>query len=121
MSGSLSSLAWLVAALVIIVALAFMPLVPVRHAESPDGALEAVATTAPINTLIPVMPGQSGDHAGRITIYTKDGRSCGSVAVDMVWMIQDLRWNLTGTPREVSLTAVAKWDLDACSVDALGN
>jgi hypothetical protein len=108
------------AALIIVILLAVIPLVPVRRAESPDGAFEALATTARINLLIPVMPGQSGDHPGRITIYAKDGRSCGSAPVDMVWMIQDLRWDLAGKPREASLVATAKWDLDACSVEVLG-
>jgi hypothetical protein len=106
-----------VAALIIVISLAFIPLVPVRSAESPDGAFEAVATTARINLLIPVMPGQSGDQPGRITIYTKDGRSCGSSPVDMVWMVHDLRWDLARKPREASLVARAKWDLDACSVE----
>jgi hypothetical protein len=108
------------AALVIVISLAFIPLVPVRHAESPDGAFEAVATTARISLLIPVMPGQSGDHPGRITIYTKDGRSCGSAPVDMVWMVHDLRWDLARKPREASLVARARWDLDACSVEVYG-
>jgi hypothetical protein len=79
-----------------------------------------VAATARINLLIPVMPGQSGDHPGRITIYTKDGRSCGSAPVEMVWMTHNLRWDLAGKPREVLLVARAKWDLDACSVDVYG-
>jgi hypothetical protein len=109
-----------ISALIAAISLAFTPLVPVRHADSPDGAFEAVARTAPINLLIPVMPGQSGDHAGRITIYTKDGRSCGSASVDMVWMIHDLRWDLARNPREASLVALATWDLDACSVDVYG-
>jgi hypothetical protein len=108
--------ALIIAASIIVISLAFIPLVPVRRAESPDGGFEAVARTAPMALLLPVMPGQSGDHPGRITIYTKDGRSCGSAPVDMVWMIQDLRWYPAGKPREASLVAGAKWDLDACSV-----
>jgi hypothetical protein len=108
------------AASIVAISLAFIPVVPVRRAESPDGAFEAVARTAPVHLLIPVMPGQSGDHAGRITIYTKGGRSCGSAPVEMVWMIQDLRWDLARKPREASLVALATWDLDACSVDVYG-
>jgi hypothetical protein len=97
--------------------LALLPLDPVRSAESPDGAFMAVATRPFLYALVPMMPGQSGDAPGRITIYRKDGRSCGSAPVDMVWMIQDLRWELSKAPREVSLTAVAVWNLDACSVE----
>jgi hypothetical protein len=108
------------AVLTIVISIAFIPLVPVRRTGSPDGAFEAVATTARINLLIPVMPGQSGDHPGRITIYTKNGRSCGSAPVAMVWMIQDLRWDLAGKPREASLVALATRDLDACSVEVYG-
>jgi hypothetical protein len=99
------------------VSLAFIPFVAVRRAASPDGAFEAVARTALVNLLIPVMPGQSGDRAGRVTIYRRDGRSCGSAPVEMVWMIHDLHWALAGKPREASLVAVATWDLDACSVE----
>ena len=103
-----------------IATLAFLPLDAVRSAESPDGAFIAVATKSYFYALVPVMPGQSGDAPGRITIYRKDGRSCGSAPVDMVWMIQDLRWELSKTPRGVSLTAVAAWNLDACSVEVYG-
>jgi hypothetical protein len=35
----------------------------------------------------------------------------------MVWMIDDLRWDLAGKPPEVRLVGRAKWDLDACSVE----
>jgi len=103
-----------------IATLAFLPLDPVRSAESPDGAFIAVATRPYFYALVPVMPGQFGDAPGRITIYRKDGRSCGSAPVDMVWMIQDLRWELSKAPREVSLTAVAVWNLDVCSVEVYG-
>jgi hypothetical protein len=97
--------------------LAFLPLAPVRRAESPDGAFIAVATSPYIYAYIPVMPGQGGDRPGRITIYRKGGRSCGSAPVEMVWMIQDLRWELSNKPPEVSLVARAVWDLDACRVN----
>jgi hypothetical protein len=103
-----------------IATLAFMPLDPVRSAESPDGAFIAVATRPHFYALVAVMPGQSGDAPGRITIYRKEGRLCGSVPVDMVWMVQDFRWELSKAPREVSLTAVAAWNLDACSVEVYG-
>jgi hypothetical protein len=118
--------AWLVglvaasAASIVAILLAFVPLVAVRRADSPDGAFEAVARTALVNLLIPIMPGQSGDRAGQITIYARDGRSCGTAPVEMVWMIHDLRWDLAGKPREASLAAVATWDLDACSVEVYG-
>jgi hypothetical protein len=39
------------AALIIVIALAFIPFVPVRRAESPDGAFEAAARTAPMALL----------------------------------------------------------------------
>jgi hypothetical protein len=97
--------------------LALLPLAPVRRAESPDGAFIAVATSPYIYAFIPVMPGQGGDRPGRITIYRKDGRSCGSAPVEMVWMIQELRWELSNKPSEVSLVARATWDLDACRVN----
>jgi hypothetical protein len=109
-----------VAAIGGLAALAVLPLNPVRSAESPDGAFVAVAKISFIASLIPMMPGQSGDHPGRITIYRKDGRSCGSAPVGMVWMIQDLRWALAHRPREVSLVAGARWDLDACLVSDTG-
>jgi hypothetical protein len=105
---------------VAIAVLVSLPLDPVRSAESPDGGFIAVATRPYFYALVPMTPGQSGDAPGRITIYRKDGRSCGSAPVDMVWMAQDLRWELSKAPREVSLTAVAAWNLDACGVEVYG-
>jgi hypothetical protein len=83
--------------------LAFIPLFRVRRAESPDRALEAVARTAPVALLFRLCP----DSPGTIPVGSR-------------WMIADLRWNLAGKPREASLVAVAKWDLDACSVEVYG-
>jgi hypothetical protein len=123
--GAVISKSALISVLVIgafaaIATLASLPLDPVRRAESPDAAFIAIATRPYFYALVPMMPGQSGDAPGRITIYRKDGRSCGSAPVDMVWMVQDLRWELSEVPREVSLTAIAAWNLDACSVEVYG-
>jgi hypothetical protein len=35
-------------------------------------------------------------------------------------MVQDLPWELSKAPREVSLAAVAVWNLDACRVEIYG-
>jgi hypothetical protein len=120
--GAVISKSALISVLVIgafaaIATLASLPLDPFRRAESPDAAFIAIATRPYFYALVPMMPGQSGDAPGRITIYRKDGRSCGSAPVDMVWMMQDLHWELSGVPREASLTAIAAWNLDACSVE----
>jgi hypothetical protein len=98
-------------------AVEFLPLHRVGEAASPDGAFIAVTRISYFNWFLPVMPGQSGDHPGRLTIYRNDGRSCGSAPVDMVWMIDDLRWELSRKPREASIVALATWDLDACSIE----
>jgi hypothetical protein len=94
--------------------LLFLPLIADRAATSPDGAFIAQTTVAPIMLLIPVMPGQGGDKPGRVTVYGKDGRSCGSAALDMVSMVSAIRWRLDARPRRAELIAVAAWDLDAC-------
>jgi hypothetical protein len=117
---SMLILVFAIGAFAAIATLAFLPLDLVRSAESPDGAFIAVATRPFFFALVPMMPGQSGDAPGQITIYRKDGRSCGSAPVDVVWMVQDLRWELSKAPREVSLAAVAVWNLDACRVEIYG-
>jgi hypothetical protein len=105
-----------IGAFALLAVLAFLPLHPVGEAKSPDGAFLAVVKAPIIYRYLSVMPGQSGDRPGAITIY-REGRSCGSAPVDMVSMIDDLRWELSRSPREVSLVAAARWDLDACSVE----
>ena len=105
-----------IGAFALLVVLAFLPLHAVGEAKSPDGAFVAVVKAPIIYRYLSVMPGQAGDRPGSITIY-RDGRSCGAAPVDMVSMIDDLRWDLAKSPREVSLVATARWNLDACTVE----
>jgi hypothetical protein len=110
----------IVLVLVVIVGLAavlFAPMQTYRHEESPDGEFVAVAKYSLFSSLMPVMPGQAGDKPGRVTIIRKDGWPCGSAAVEMVQMVGDVRWYLKEKPREASIVATARWNLDACSVE----
>lgn len=73
-----------------------------------------------IDGLIPVMPGQGSDKPGRVTIYRKDGNSCGSAALVMVSLAYDLSWNLDSRPRAARIGPLATWHLDDCTVQASG-
>jgi hypothetical protein len=98
-------------------AILFMPLLTYREISSPNNEFTVIAKTAVFHALIPVMPGQAGDKPCRIVVVRKDGRSCGAAPVEMVSMITNMRWQLDRKPREVSLVATARWDLDACRVE----
>jgi hypothetical protein len=97
--------------------LLFAPLLTYREVASPDGQFVATARTSVFQSLMPAMPGQAGDKPGRISVARSDGRSCGSTPIDMVSMIGELRWELGAKPREASIVATARWNLDACTVE----
>ena len=97
------------------------PLVPLftfREMPSLDGAFVAVVRTRMIEALIPVMPGHGSDRPGRVTLYRKDGRSCGSAGLVMVSLAYDLHWELDAKPRTARIGPIATWNLDACMVSA---
>ena len=107
----------IIAVLAAILAALFAPLLTYREVSSPDGGFTVIAKTAMADALIPMMPGAGGDKPGRIIVIRKDGRSCGSARAEMVSMIADLRWRLEATPREAEIVGVARWNLDACTVE----
>ncbi len=84
---------------------------------SPDGAFAAVTTYQRYEGFIPRGPGSGSDKPGRMEIVRlSDGRSCGAVSLDMVWMSRELEWSLTATPRSAS-AAMSFWNLDTCAVE----
>ena len=93
--------------LIAVVLLPFVLTSQYSRVTSPDGRFYAVATFPIWQSYVPVMPGQSGDKSGRITIYSADGRSCGSTPIEMVSFIRDLEW---GEDR-AQIRLVAEWDL----------
>ena len=99
--------------------LLFAPLLTYREVQAPGGEFIAIAKASLFNSLIPVMPGQAGDKPGRITVVRRDGSACGSAAADMVSLVGEIRWYLDGKPREASIVATARWNLDACTVEIL--
>ena len=101
-------------------ALLFAPLLTYREVPSPDGEFVAIAKASLFFSLVPVMPGQAGDKPGRVTIVRKDGWPCGTVAVEMVGLVTDVRWRLEDKPRAATLVGSAAWNLDACTVDTSG-
>jgi len=82
---------------------------------SPDGRFYAIATFPTWQRYIPMMPGQSGDKSGYVTIFTSDGRSCGRTPVHMVSFIRDLEWS----SNRAEIRLVAEWDLTQCRVRRL--
>lgn len=66
------------------------------------------------------MPGHGSDKPGRMTLYRKDGRSCGSVALAVVSFAYDLTWDLESRPRTARIGPIATWNLDDCTVAVSG-
>lgn len=99
-------------------------LVGLEHAgtaTSPDGTFIADVSYRRFEALVPRGPGGGRDKPGRLEVRrVADGRSCGGVPVPMVWLVDDLRWDLASTPKTVVLIGVARWNLDACNVDTSG-
>jgi hypothetical protein len=116
-----SLFAILLVAAVALGTLLFIPLPFPRTTESPDGEFVVVVKTRLFDSLLPVMPGQSGDKPGSVTMMRKDGRSCGSAALDMVSYIYDLRWELDRTPRLARIGPIVTWNLDACKLAVLAD
>jgi hypothetical protein len=94
----------------------FTPINEHSRTQSPDGTFIAIAHTQPIYSLIGVMPGQGSDKPGRVTVY-RGSQSCGSAWVPMVWMANDLRWEVDVRPRHAEIRLVATWNLDDCIVE----
>jgi hypothetical protein len=84
-----------------------------RRIDSPDGRHYAVARYYLYEVIIPKMPGSGGDKSGHITVYSKDGQSCGRVPVSLVSSIDDLRWGSD----EAVIPALATWYLQKRLVD----
>ena len=105
----------------IIACIAFLCLLPFivtgeySRVTSPDGRSYAVATFPIWQRYVPMMPGQSGDKSGYVTVFTSNGRSCGRTAVHMVSFIRDLEWS----SNRAEIRLVAEWDLALCRVRRL--
>ena len=82
-------------------------LVECRRVISPDGRFYAAATCRAWRFHVPMTPGSSGDKPGYVTVFTRDGQSCGSARLDMAWMIDEMNWGQTNA----ELGLVAEWDL----------
>ncbi len=100
----------ILSAIVSLIVLTLLPFVLTGQyscVSSPDTHFYAVATFPIWKRYVPMMPGQSGDKSGYITIYTAEGHSCGRTPVDMVSYIRNLEWS----PDRAELRHVAEWDL----------
>lgn len=108
----------LVAALGLLGGAVFYGTQPVEYArqETADGRFVVVATSARFRTWIPMAPGSGGDKPGTITVYTRDGRSCGGVPVDFVSQLYEVQED-PARPHTLWLPLVAEWDVQACSVE----
>jgi hypothetical protein len=105
-----------VTSLIGLAVLALAPLVEHARRESPDGRFLAIVRTEPLYSIIPVMPGQSGDKPGLMTLY-RGRQPCGSVWLPMASFIADLRWDLDRQPRRAAIPAVATWNVDDCALE----
>lgn len=83
-----------------------------RRVASPDGRFYAVATCWACRTYVPMMPGEGGDKPGYVTVFTRDGHSCGSAPLPLASMIDETNWGST----QAELRLVAKWNLVSYTV-----
>ena len=58
------------------------------------------------------MPGGGGDQPGYVTVFTRQGRSCGTAPLPLAWMIDGIEWS----PTRAELRLVADWNLVAHTV-----
>ena len=72
-----------------------------------SGRFYAVAEYRTYLSFIPMMPGSSSDKPGFVTIYTRDGESCGRASLPMLQDFYSLQW--LGDTAEIPM--VAQWDL----------
>jgi hypothetical protein len=98
----------------------FVPINEHSRSQSPDGTFTAIAHTQPFYSLIGVMPGHGSDKPGRVNVY-RGSQSCGSAWVPMVWMANDLRWEVDTRPRRAEIRLIATWDLDDCTVERVAD
>lgn len=73
--------------------------------DSPDGKHTAIVTYRRYNSLLPTMPGGSGDKEGFIRIVDHAGSNYGKIHVPMVSMSRDLEWTADGA----YLKLVGEW------------
>lgn len=73
--------------------------------ESPDGKYTAIVTYPRYRSLLPMMPGGSGDKEGFIRIEDSGGSNYGKIDVPMVSMSRDLEWTADGA----RLKLVGEW------------
>ena len=87
------------------IACSLLPRKEYTRINSPDGRLVVVARYRAIWSLLPLFPGQAGDHPGWISIELQDGTVRAEFTADMVSMIHDLRWR----DEMVSIPNVGTW------------
>ncbi len=81
--------------------------------NSPDYRFYAVSTCPIWQYCIPMSPGGGSDKSGYVTVYTREGKSCGRAPVGMVWMMKDMEWSNTNAV----LRTVAEWNLTNHTVE----
>jgi len=77
-----------------------------RRYASPDGRYVVIATSPRYESLMPALPGQSGDRSGFLTIEDTAGTFYGKIPVPMVWMAGDVEW----TEHGAELAVFGEWD-----------
>jgi hypothetical protein len=70
----------------------FLPKSEYSRKWSPDGKQVAIAYSRTIWSLLPVFPGGGSDKPGWIRIETKEGRRIKEYSIEMLSLIQDIRW-----------------------------
>lgn len=92
-----------------------------RRVTSPDGDFVAVTSSRRYQGFVPRGPGSGSDKPGFLEVRrVSDGRSCGEVELPLLWLGNDLRWELESRPRSAVLVGAATWYLEACTVDTSG-
>lgn len=74
--------------------------------SSPNGKYIAVVSFRNYQSWLFCAPGDSSGKPGYITIYDQDGTSYGTVPVEMISQLSDLRW----TDKGAEITAKCEWN-----------
>ena len=70
----------------------FLPKSEHSRKLSPDGKQVAIVYSRAFWSVVPVFPGGGSDSPGWIRIETTEGKKLKEYRVEMLWLIQDLRW-----------------------------
>lgn len=81
----------LISVFVLISILLFRP-IEYEKIDSPDSRYYLIIYYRLFNSIVPIMPGGSGDKPGFATMYSSDGHNLGTLPVSMLSLATEIKW-----------------------------